>query len=520
MLFNTDDFIFLFLPGTLIGFFLLSQIAHHRASLLWLVVCSLFYYGWWNPMYVFLVGGSMVFNYTIGQYIVSVLEAGKDRRAQVLMLVGVAINLALIAYFKYANFFVDTTNAITGGSWSIGEILLPIGISFFTFQQIAYLVDTRRGGTAEYDFVQYALFVLFFPQLIAGPIVHHKEMLPQFAKAHTYVPNWSNISVGGTIFIIGLFKKVVIADNLAPIASPMFAAADQGQTLDAIWAWQGTFAYGLQLYFDFSGYSDMAIGIARLFGIRLPLNFDSPYKATGIIDFWRRWHMTLSRFLRDYVYIPLGGGRSGWFNRYRNLLLTMLIGGLWHGAGWNFVLWGGLHGLALIANHGWRHLVGAPNQGWWAHSAARVVTLVFVMLAWVPFRAETFEGALAVYGGMLNLPQAWSAALGPFAGVLAGLGFSFDGPQPAGETLVLVPWLIFWLGVIWVLPNTQQFLARFEPAYNVDEQALVGGGMPYLSRVWAMIWAPRATWGIVIGLMFGLSVMSLNQQSEFLYYQF
>jgi D-alanyl-lipoteichoic acid acyltransferase DltB (MBOAT superfamily) len=520
MLFNTDEFIFLFLPGTLIGFFLLGRIAHHRACLLWLVVCSLFYYGWWNPMYVFLVGGSMVFNYTLGQYIVSVRDGGDDRRAQVLMLVGVAFNLALIAYFKYANFFVDTANDVTGGNWSIGEILLPIGISFFTFQQIAYLVDARRGGTAEYDFVQYSLFVLFFPQLIAGPIVHHKEMLPQFAEAHTYRPSWANISVGGTIFIIGLFKKVVIADNLAPIANPLFAAADQGQALDAIWAWQGTFAYGLQLYFDFSGYSDMAIGIARLFGIRLPLNFDSPYKATGIIDFWRRWHMTLSRFLRDYVYIPLGGSRSGRFNRYRNLFLTMLIGGLWHGAGWNFVLWGGLHGLGLIVNHGWRYLRGAPQQSWWARGTARLVTIVFVMLAWVPFRAVTFDGALAVYSGMLNLPQAWETILGPLAGVLAVIGFSFDGPQAPGDNLVLIPWLIFWLGVIWILPNTQQFLARFEPAYNVDEQALVAGGMPYLSRAYAMIWAPRVTWGIVIGLMFALSVMSLNQESEFLYYQF
>ncbi|MDH3790653.1 MAG: hypothetical protein OES41_02820, partial [Rhodospirillales bacterium] len=244
------------------------------------------------------------------------------------------------------------------------------------------------------------------------------------------------------------------------------------------------------------------------------------YKATGIIDFWRRWHMTLSRFLRDYVYIPLGGSRSGRFNRYRNLFLTMLIGGLWHGAGWNFVLWGGLHGLGLIVNHGWRYLCGASNQSWWARNMARSATLVFVMLAWVPFRAVTFDGALAVYGGMLNLPQAWEPILGPLASALAMIGFSFEGPQAAGDNLVLIPWLVFWLGVIWILPNTQQFLARFEPAYNVDEQALVAGGMLNPRRGYAVIWAPRVTWGIAIGLMFALSVMSLNQESEFLYYQF
>ncbi len=521
MLFNTDIFIFLFLPGTLIGFFILGHIGVQRASLLWLVVASLFYYGWWNPAYLALVGGSMAFNYTIAQYIYGANSIGNDRRAKFLTFLGVLFNLSLLGYFKYANFFLESLSLLSGAGFSMAEIVLPVGISFFTFQQIAYLVDTKQGKAGQYDFVEYSLFVLFFPQLIAGPIVHHREMLPQFANAHTYKPSLDNISIGGTIFAIGLFKKVVLADNLALVASPVFAAAEAGEAQHFFAAWEATFAYGLQLYFDFSGYSDMAIGAARMFGIRLPINFDSPYQATGIVDFWRRWHMTLSRFLGDYVYIPLGGNRKGKPRRFINLFATMLLGGLWHGAGWGFILWGCLHGLFLIINHGWRAIMGAPNESMTARFVARLFTMFVVMLAWVPFRAQTMDGALAIYSGMLTLPAAWLGHLGPLGEGLGILGFDFSGPAVNQSNLESLLWLAGWIAVLWCLPNTQQALARFSPAHNYDETRFKKTATPFVrDRAERLLWKPGIAWGAVVGLMLALAVLSLNQVSEFLYYQF
>ncbi|HJM51746.1 MAG TPA: MBOAT family protein [Alphaproteobacteria bacterium] len=519
MLFNTDVFIFLFLPGTLVGFFLLGRLGNERASLLWLVAASLFYYGWWNPIYLLLVGGSMAVNYTLGQYISGAREAEAAKRARHILIGGIVFNLGLLAYFKYANFFLDSIGHLTGSTLSVGEVLLPIGISFFTFQQIAYLVDTAKGDVGRYDFVEYSLFVLFFPQLIAGPIVHHKEMLPQFATAHTYRPDLRNLSVGGSIFAIGLFKKVVLADNLAMVATPVFASAEGGATLDFFAAWQGTFCYGLQLYFDFSGYSDMAIGAARMFGIRLPINFNSPYQATGIIDFWRRWHLTLSRFLRDYLYIALGGSRRGKTRRYVNLMATMVLGGLWHGAGWNFLLWGFLHGLFLVLNHLWRALWGRPSENPLLRTLARLFTLLVVTLAWVPFRAQTMDGALAVYRGMINLPAEW-ATVGPLA-LLQSLGFSFAGPAVSQANLESLVWLVGWLIVLWQAPNTQQLMARYEPAYEFDEEKMAEDPVPPLLRGrWPLFWRPGLGWALAIGVMFALALLNLNRVSEFLYYQF
>ncbi len=517
MLFNTDEFIFFFLPVVLAGFFLLGRLGAHRACLLWLVAASLFYYGWWDPRYLILVGGSMMFNYTLGSYIALANHQVSQRKAKTLATVGVLANLALLGYYKYANFFLDNLDGLVGQDWSLGEIILPIGISFFTFQQIAYLVDAYKGETKEYDFVQYTLFVMFFPQLIAGPIVHHKEMLPQFARVHTYRPRWSNIAVGSTIFIIGLAKKLLLADNLATVASPVFIAAGAGDELSFFQAWEGAIAYSLQLYFDFSGYSDMAIGLARLFGIRLPLNFNSPYKATGIIDFWRRWHMTLSRFLRDYVYIPLGGSQKGLARRYSNLLATMVLGGFWHGAGWNFLLWGFLHGVFLIINHGWRFVMGKPSDSLWSVAFSRFVTFLVVVLAWVPFRAENLTDTQAIYRGMINLPENVAQPLG----LLRELGVTFNGPAAGGAELGLTLLLVFWLGFLWLLPNTQDLLARFHPAYRFDASKLEQKRLSFLlKRPFSGYWRPQVAWGIFIGLLFGLSLMSLNQVSEFLYYQF
>ena len=360
MLFNSFLFLFVFLPATLLGFFLIGRYSRPLAAL-WLFAASLFFYGWWNPAFTFLLLASIAFNYSVGTALAREHARRRAASGSWLLGVGVCANLGLLAYYKYANVFIQGGNAVLGTGWQIESIVLPLGISFYTFTQIAFLVDAHRGEAGEFDFIRYGLFVTYFPHLIAGPVLHHKEMMPQFALAQTYRPHWANLSVGLTILAIGLFKKVVLADGVASFASPVFKAASEGASVTFLEAWVGALAYTFQLYFDFSGYSDMAIGLSLLFGVKLPLNFDSPYKAANIIDFWRRWHMTLSRFLRDYLYFPLGGNRKGPARRHLNLLITMVLGGLWHGAGLTFVMWGALHGFYLIVNHAWRRLLLRPR---------------------------------------------------------------------------------------------------------------------------------------------------------------
>ena len=300
MLFNSYAFIFLYLPLVLLGFFAIARI-HQAWAAAWLALASLFFYGYWNPIYVGLLMASIVCNYGFGTW----LGKAVAQRKRILTL-AVSADLLLLGYYKYANFFVDSVNTVSGSDWQVGNIILPLGISFFTFTQIAFLVDTYQGKVKEFNFIHYTLFVTYFPHLIAGPVLHHKEMMPQFALPATYRFNPENMAVGLTIFFIGLFKKVILADGLAEYVGPVFAAHGAGMQLSFIDAWGGALCYTLQLYFDFSGYSDMAIGLSRLFGVTLPLNFHSPYKSVNIVEFWRRWHMTLSRFLRDYLYIPAG----------------------------------------------------------------------------------------------------------------------------------------------------------------------------------------------------------------------
>src|ERR1700744_2641303 len=346
MLFSSFTFLFQFLPAVVLAF---AAARRHspRAGILVLAAASLFFYGAWKPIYLLLLLASIAANFSLGL----LMESPARRRA--IGMLGVALNFALLGYFQYTNFVLDRLTALTGAPLPLLDVMLPLGISFFPFQQIAYLVDVTRGAKVERDIVSYTLFVSFFPHLIAGPLVHHAEMIPQFKRGRT-----SRSAVlaarGMAIFAAGLFKKVVIADNLAQFVTPVFAHLDAGGGVTTPWAWLAKLAYTMQIYFDFSGYSDMAVGLALLFGIRLPVNFRSPYKAASIIEFWRRWHVTLSRFLRDYLYIPLGGNRHGEGRRYLNLFLTMLLGGLWHGAGWNFLVWGGLHGIYLCVNHLWQ----------------------------------------------------------------------------------------------------------------------------------------------------------------------
>ena len=339
MLFTTATFLLVFLPATLTGFFLLGR-SWPTAAAVWLLLASLVFYAYWMPIFTLLLLASMAVNFAVGRCIVSALKSTNPGAAKGWMIVGIAFNLALLFYFKYANFFVENVIVLVGRDWAIGRVLLPIGISFYTFTQIAFLADAYEGKVNETNPVHYGLFVTYFPHLIAGPVLHHAQMMPQFANPTIYrfrADQW----VGGlVIFALGLFKKVVLADGIAPYADAVFNPVDAGISPSTAEAWLGALAYMLQIYFDFSGYSDMAIGLSRMFNIKLPYNFDSPYKARNISDFWRRWHISLSTFLRDYLYIPVGGNRHGRARRYFNLAITMVLGGLWHGASWTVVSWG------------------------------------------------------------------------------------------------------------------------------------------------------------------------------------
>ena len=518
MLFNSYAFIFFFLPATLLVFFRLGQVNHTLAAG-WLAACSLFFYGWWNPAYVALLVVSVLFNYRMGIAIVRAAAAGDSAGAKRRLAFAVAADLLLLGYYKYANFFVDNFNAVAGTSASLGEIILPLGISFFTFTQIAFLVDAYQGKAREYSLVHYGLFVTYFPHLIAGPILHHREMMPQFGLAQTYRPDYDNIAAGLTIFVIGLFKKVIVADGVAPYVAPVFDAPGAGLTLTFLEAWCGALAYTFQLYFDFSGYSDMAVGLSLLFGIRLPINFHSPYQAVNIIDFWRRWHMTLSRFLRDYLYFPLGGNRKGPARRYANLMATMLLGGLWHGAGWTFIVWGGLHGFYLVVNHAWRawrarlgHDLSRSTA--FGRAAGCGVTFLAVVAAWVVFRAESLDAAGAVLRAMAGLngfvlPDVWLARWGALGQWLADHGVAFAATPALARTGV-VHWIWILLLVVWLAPNTQQIMAAARPALNV----------PPDSAAARWLWRPAAAGAVAVAAMAITVIANLTRHSEFLYFQF
>ena len=481
----------------------------------WLLFASLFFYGWWNPKYLFLLVSSIAMNYGIGSVLGLKIKEEKFRFA--VLVAGVSLNLVLIGYYKYYNFFIESANTLFGTEISYQEIFLPLAISFFTFQQIAYLVDAYRREVKAYTPLQYSVFVSFFPQLIAGPIVHHHEVIPQFSSGLKNREVYMDLSIGSTIFFIGLFKKVLIADNFALLATPVFTAAEQGIVPGIFQAWQGAVSYSFQLYFDFSGYSDMAIGLARMFGIQIPLNFHSPYRATGIIDFWRRWHITLSRFLRNYLYFPLGGNRKGPIARYRNLMITMLLGGLWHGAGWTFVLWGGLHGIMLVINHFFRAIVKHPVKSVGAQTLSRIFTFICVTLAWVFFRAESLNGALVVLKGMINLPHTFKGRIGPLENILVSAGFQFQGPWVSLSDYLSIPWLIFWMGIVWFWPNTQEWMSRYQSALNADK-FIKPGELPFFSD--RLKWHATAAWGLAIVIIGIAATLHLSRPTEFLYFQF
>lgn len=526
MLFNSYPFIFLFLPATLAVFFALGS-RNQRWASAWLVLASLFFYGWWNPRYLGLLSGSIIFNYFVGVALIKHQNRGgeKSQRKHLLML-GLLVDLGLLGYYKYAHFFVENLNNFTGLDLNLGEIILPLGISFFTFTQIAFLVDAYRGEVEGYDFIHYALFITYFPHLIAGPILHHKEMIPQFTSASTYRWNSTNIAAGVTVFFIGLFKKTVLADGLAPHATTLFAIAANGQDLSFFEAWTGVISYIIQLYFDFSGYCDMALGGSLMFGIKLPLNFHSPFKSVNIFEFWRRWHMTLSRFLRDYIYMPLSHGKQRPWRLMMNLVITMVVGGMWHGAGWNFLLWGGLQGGYLLVNHYWRNLRRALGQDIRRSTAlGRFLgcTLTFLSFCFSAalFRTPDLDAAGVMIRGLLGmkgvaLPLEWAGSLGPLQAVLTSLGFSFQNLNSrlhdTGFTSDTFKWLFFLGLIVWLMPNTQQLMAKYFPAlepYNGDKQGPSRG-----------LWEPKITWSIAVAALATIGLANITKVSEFLYYQF
>jgi D-alanyl-lipoteichoic acid acyltransferase DltB (MBOAT superfamily) len=500
MLFSSFTFIFQFLPATALAF-AAARLHSSRAGILVLLVASLVFYGAWKPIYLLLFLASVAMNFGLG------LLMSNPRRRRAIGMVGVAINLAALGYFKYTNFLLDSLSAITGNQLPYASIILPLGISFFTFQQIAYLVDIMRGAPVERDVISYTLFVSFFPHLIAGPLVHHAEMIPQFKRGYT---GRSAVLAarGFAIFAAGLFKKVVIADTLAQFVSPVFAHVDAGGGVTTDWAWLATLAYALQIYFDFSGYSDMAIGLALLFGIRLPVNFRSPYQSVSIIDFWRRWHITLSRFLRDYLYIPLGGNRLGSLRRYLNLFITMLLGGLWHGAGWNFLIWGGLHGAYLAVNHVWRSFQGEasaqPKQSARVRVFGWLVTFVAVVLAWVFFRAATLAGAWRMIRAIFGAHSSSSVYVSP--GILRIMDLPIlIGAAPLFVTGVTMVGLA--LAIALALPNVPQIFRYREYRRAPERGSFVR-------------WRPNVVWALVIAAAFTLSLFGMWQRLEFLYFQF
>jgi alginate O-acetyltransferase complex protein AlgI len=515
MLFNSWIFIGAFLPITLVVYRLLGLLPFPRLPLVWLTLASLFFYGWWNVNYVPLLLASIVANYLLGLRLAALASEPGSRLRRPLLFAGVAANLLLLGYYKYSVFVLENVGALTGVDFGIRALALPLAISFYTFLQIAYLVDTSEGDGSDHSFLEYCLFVTFFPHLIAGPLVHHKELIPQFTQAGgARAGAWSGVKFnheefaqGLTFFIVGLCKKVLLADPLAEIATPVFAASST-ELLTASEAWTGALAYTLQLYFDFSGYSDMAVGLALLFGVKLPYNFASPYKAVSIIDFWRRWHITLSRFLRNYLYVRLGGSRRGKNRQYVNLLTTMILGGLWHGAGWTFLIWGTLHGVFLMINHLWRALCGrlgvkiedTATSRW----ASRALTFLCVTVAWVFFRAESVNGAFAMLQAMAGLNGLTGCGL-------TGCGLTGSdivqqnadlGDLTSLQNQIMIGILLL---VAFCAPNSQEWI--------------MGSGRERRASAFAE-WRPGTIYAGVLAACFLFALTRLSAVSEFIYFNF
>lgn len=473
MLFNSYEFIFCFLPITLIIYYALTKKASYKDSKYFLILASVAFYSYWDIRNLPILLTSIAFNFFIGNRIV-------ETKKKIWLITGITFNILFLAYYKYADFLLDNVNALLYTSFSHLNVALPLGISFFTFTQTAYLVDAYRGETKAYSKSDYLLFVTIFPHLIAGPIIYHKDMIPQFSEINRYKFNIDNFARGITWFVIGLFKKVVIADWMSSIANTVFGHSEHLSILEA---WGGSLAYTLQLYFDFSGYSEMAIGIALMFNYNLPINFNAPYKACSIIDFWRRWHITLSTFLKNYLYIPLGGNRNG--HHMRNIMLTMLLGGLWHGAGWTFVIWGGIHGVAICINHLWRKLnISLPRFITW------LLTFNVVNLAWIFFRADSFDQAFNIIKAMTDVSSFCYPYSKAVAKLFPNISFSHNFLFTSNDVL----WIVLFLLCSIVYLSTEDWMEK--------------------------CFDSKVSTAMILAICFVYAVSQLNKMSAFLYFQF
>jgi D-alanyl-lipoteichoic acid acyltransferase DltB (MBOAT superfamily) len=542
MLFNSYEFLFVFLPLTLTGFFLLGRVSRAWA-IRWIILASLVFYAWWRPLNVLIIAPSILINYGLARTLQRMGERGRVRASRIVLILGIAFNVAFLGYFKYANFLVGAVNDVFGAGFVLERIILPLGISFITFQKIAFLVDVQAKRVTTFTLQDYCLFVLFFPQLIAGPIVHYREMMPQFEVA-TGKPDREHLSVGVTLILFGLFKKVVLADGIAPLVSEIFAGAKAGHAVTLLPAWMAAIGATLQIYFDFSGYTDMALGIARCFGIRFPPNFNSPLKASSIIEFWMRWHMTLTRFLTAYVYNPLAlaltrrrmarglpgfSGKNTTSGAFLSLLVfptlvTMFVSGVWHGAGYLFILWGLLHGVYLAINHAWRLLASRrwPDRARYERimrPVGWVLTFSSVTASMILFRAPTVHAAELLLNGMIGgrgvvLP----AALYDQLGHLPAWVQSADSTQVLGNAVDfkhLLRVLLASGGIAIACPNTLQLLSRYEPALGFRTGWTIPG---FGGR--SVQWRPTLVWALLMSLVAVVSVLHLGGKSEFLYWQF
>ncbi len=542
MLFNSYTFIFGFLPATLAIFFVLGR-ASRNMALSWLIVASLIFYAWWNPANILIILTSLGTNFIFARLLFRLASDKKRvRLGQAVLGLGIAFNIFFLGYFKYANFLQSAMNDIAGTDFVLTQVILPLGISFFTFQQIAFLIDVHGKNIEKFAPRDFFLFVLFFPQLIAGPIVHFREMMPQFLSNSCRFDS-GRFSIGLTLFAIGLFKKVVLADGIAPHVTPIYELAAAGGDISLFPAWIAAVGFTLQIYFDFSGYSDMAAGLARCFGVRLPLNFDSPLKATNIIDFWSRWHVTLTRFLTAYIYNPLAlwqtrkriakglpglGGRNSSFGAFVMVLaaptiLTMLLSGFWHGAGYLFILWGLLHGIFLTVNHAWRFVTprlrsNKDSYERFMRPAGFLITFTSVAVAMILFRSTTTDAAINLLQGIsglngITLPAQILERTG-LLNILAPVVSASD-TQSAGELVLAIAWIAVLLLIALLLPNSLQIMARYEPVLGVRKLTPNTG---WFARV--LVWKPTIPWAVAVSVLAAAAVMRLGGKSEFLYWQF
>jgi len=544
MLFNSQEFLFVFLPATLLGFYLLGAV-HRQWAILWLILISLVFYGWWRPLNILIIGPSIIINYALASILLRLNQnEGSRSLSRAVLLLGIAFNVLFLGFFKYADFLYGTIN-VFGAKLILMHIILPLGISFITFQKIAFLIDVQAGRVKAFSFREYCTFVLFFPQLIAGPIVHYREMMPQFAAASCRFDK-ENFAVALTLLFFGLFKKGVLADNIAPLVTPIYEHSAAAGKTSFLLAWMAAVGFTLQIYFDFSGYTDMALGLARFFGIKLPPNFNSPLKASSIIDFWLRWHMTLTRFLTAYIYNPLVlwltrrraikgrpgfGVRNPTLGAFVSLLMvplitTMFISGLWHGAGYGFIIWGLLHGAFLTINHGWR--VFATHRWRDRASYERIMkpagwalTFVSVTTAMVFFRASTVASAVDLVKGVIGLngvalPQTLLDSLGPsLTSTFHRIGVISNNSWSVHDFRIAATWISVLMFIALVCPNTLQILAPYEPALGVKPQTA-----PVIGKFRLPAWAPSLPWAIVVSTLAAIAIVSIGGPSEFLYWQF